>query len=127
MSDELKPVRCGCGGRPIIEYGEDGICRVHCSFCLTGTVYHRNKAEAITAWNRAMGADQFRDLTKKVEPEQKKGKWEEREVDSMTITDYQSAKCSVCGKYLTTPYQDYFDNYKYCPHCGARLEWNEDA
>ena len=25
MTDELKPVRCGCGGRPIIEYGEDAM------------------------------------------------------------------------------------------------------
>ena len=56
MSDKLTPVRCGCGGRPQIEFSEDGICRVRCSFCLTGTVYHRNKAEAVEAWNRAMGA-----------------------------------------------------------------------
>ena len=56
MSEELRPVRCGCGGRPIIEYGEDGICRVRCSFCLTGTVYHRNKSKAVQAWNRAMSA-----------------------------------------------------------------------
>lgn len=37
------------------------------------------------------------------------------------IEEWQSAKCSACGSYHTTPYMYYFDNYNYCPHCGARM------
>ena len=37
------------------------------------------------------------------------------------IEEWQSAKCSACGRYHTTPYMYYFDNYNYCPHCGARM------
>jgi predicted RNA-binding Zn-ribbon protein involved in translation (DUF1610 family) len=58
-------------------------------------------------------------------PERKKGKWVERKVYSMTIMDYQHAKCSVCGKYLTTPYQYYFDEFKYCPNCGSEMTRGE--
>lgn len=54
--------------------------------------------------------------------EPKKGKWEEREVSSEKVIDeWQSARCSVCGKYHTTPYMYYFVNYNYCPNCGARM------
>lgn len=49
------------------------------------------------------------------------GEWVERKVieDGKAIEEWQSAKCSVCGKYHTTPYMYYFDHYNYCPHCGA--------
>lgn len=40
---------------------------------------------------------------------------------STAIDEWQSAKCSVCGKYHTTPYLYYFDEYKYCPNCGALM------
>lgn len=55
--------------------------------------------------------------------ERKTGKWEEREVlTEKVIDEWQSARCSVCGKYHTTPYMYYFDNYSFCPNCGARIE-----
>lgn len=65
--------------------------------------------------------------TIKPEPERKTGKWIERDViykpeASKTIEEWQSAKCSVCGKYHTTPFLYYFENYNFCPHCGARME-----
>lgn len=48
--------------------------------------------------------------------------WIERTVsDDAVIEEWQSAKCSACGRYHTTPYMYYFDNYNYCPHCGARM------
>ena len=57
------------------------------------------------------------------EPERKKGKWEEKEVEASTaIDEWQSARCSVCGKYHTTPYVYYFDEFNYCPNCGAKME-----
>lgn len=56
------------------------------------------------------------------------GKWTEKKVThednrrSTIIADWQSAKCSNCGKYHTTPYLYYFDHYNYCPNCGAKME-----
>ena len=53
------------------------------------------------------------------------GEWTEKEVmvdEDTNITEWQSARCSVCGKYHTTPYMYYFDNFNYCPNCGARME-----
>jgi len=52
------------------------------------------------------------------------GKWEEKEyfdLENTTIEQMQSARCSVCGKYHTTPFSYYFTEYNYCPSCGARL------
>ena len=52
--------------------------------------------------------------------ERKKGQWEEREVSSDNVIDeWQSARCSVCGKYHTTPYMYYFDKFSFCPNCGS--------
>ena len=62
----------------------------------------------------------------------KHGKWIERKVThednrrSTIIADWQSAKCSNCGKYHTTPYLYYFFNDNYCPNCGATMERSED-
>lgn len=58
--------------------------------------------------------------------ERKTGKWQERKVLSEKVIDeWQSARCSVCGRYHTTPYMYYFDDYSYCPNCGARMEGEE--
>jgi hypothetical protein len=62
--------------------------------------------------------------------QRKKGQWIEREVfhRNKTIEEWQSAKCSVCGRYHTTPYMYYFQIYNYCPCCGARMkEGGEDV
>ena len=54
--------------------------------------------------------------------ERKKGEWEEKTVcDEDVIEQWQSARCSTCGKYHTTPYLYYFDEYNYCPNCGADM------
>lgn len=61
----------------------------------------------------------------------KRGKWMEQKVTheenrrSTIIADWQSAKCSNCGKYHTTPYLYYFDNYNFCPNCGAFMHDSE--
>ena len=49
------------------------------------------------------------------------GMWIEKEVSDAVIDEWQSARCSVCKKYHTTPYMYYFDNYNYCPNCGAKM------
>lgn len=62
------------------------------------------------------------DVLPSVTPEQEHGKWEEKAVsDEKVIDEWQSARCSACGKYHTAPYMYYFNNYNYCPNCGARM------
>lgn len=54
--------------------------------------------------------------------ERKKGKWEEKTIrDDVVITEWQSARCPVCKRYHTTPYMYFFQDYNYCPTCGARM------
>lgn len=64
-----------------------------------------------------------------VEP--KCGEWLEKEIvsdndSSPIITQWQSARCSVCDKYHTTPYSYYFSDYNYCPNCGADMRGETD-
>lgn len=62
-----------------------------------------------------------------VEP--KSGRWIEKahhHNDDVPIDEWQSACCSVCGKYHTTPYAYRFYEYKYCPACGAKMEGAEE-
>lgn len=58
--------------------------------------------------------------------ERKKGEWLEKEViddrKDAKIQQWQQARCSCCNKWHTTPYMYYFENYDYCPNCGARME-----
>lgn len=62
--------------------------------------------------------------------ERKHGEWKERETfcvtDDPIITEWQSARCSTCGKYHTTPYMYYFTNFNYCPNCGADMRGAEE-
>ena len=55
----------------------------------------------------------------------KHGEWEEKETylndGDCEITEWQSARCSKCGKYHTTPYMYSFDNFNFCPNCGAKM------
>ena len=65
------------------------------------------------------------------EPERKKGEWIEiswSEPDpNGCCTSYaiQSAKCSICGKYHTTPYLYRLDYFPYCPNCGAEMRGDQ--
>ena len=59
------------------------------------------------------------------------GEWKEKTKfhnadDNPIIEEWQSARCSVCGKYHTTPYLYYFDDYNYCPNCGAKMKGADD-
>lgn len=52
------------------------------------------------------------------------GEWEDKEVFETAveyIEQWQSARCSACGKYHTTPYMYHFDYFNYCPNCGAKM------
>ena len=61
------------------------------------------------------------------EPEQTEGIWTECDVfdnADYEIPQWQSAQCTKCGKYHTTPYMYYFHKFQYCPNCGARMGEN---
>lgn len=78
--------------------------------------------------------EQWLDTIPSINIDRPQGEWTEREVfrsdDNDTsnpiIDDWQSAKCSVCGKYHTTPYLYYFDNFNFCPNCGAQMKGVDD-
>lgn len=56
------------------------------------------------------------------------GRWTEQHVDyasDCAIDEVQTAKCSVCGFYHTTPYLYSFTDYKFCPNCGADMRGDE--
>ena len=61
-----------------------------------------------------------------IEANPAEGTWEEKETfcvtdDDPIISQWQSARCSECGKYHTTPYMYHFNDYNYCPNCGAKM------
>lgn len=66
------------------------------------------------------------DNTPSINIDRPQGEWEEKTTfhnadDNPIIEEWQSARCSVCHKYHTTPYIYYFDNYNFCPNCGADM------
>ena len=73
-------------------------------------------------WVRYRAVEQVIKESPSVTPKRKTGKWEEKAVsDEKVIDEWQSARCSACGKYHTAPYMYYFNNYNFCPNCGARM------
>lgn len=58
--------------------------------------------------------------------ERKTGKWVERHHayadEEKAIEEWQSCKCSVCGRYDTRPYLYYFSEPRFCSWCGAKME-----
>ena len=135
--DEPKPVNCGCGGEVwafMTLYPENPerpyICQ--CRNCFTRTGGYPTEAEAITAWNRAMGAE----VTFKYEIGRRSGKTLERAIDFLRRSGWlqehdraltqieRTAKvmndginyCENCEGYVEAP-------MAYCPYCGCRLEW----
>ena len=116
MNDELKPVKCGCGGEAQIR--QDGtLYYVRCPECGTESADYQFPVEAIEAWNRAMGADQFRDLTKKIERTAK-----------VDCKRYIGTSTGIVGEIKVTGiceicHNAVVDRYSFCPNCGSRLEW----
>ena len=58
-----------------------------------------------------------------------RGNWIEKEViddrKDAKIPQWQQAQCSICGKWNTTPYMYYFDEFDFCPNCGADMRGEE--
>ena len=56
------------------------------------------------------------------------GEWQEKETfnnEDSIIEHWQSARCSMCERYHTTPYMYYFNDYNFCPYCGADMRKGE--
>jgi hypothetical protein len=114
MINELKLVRCGCGGEahhdtvrgwnPVREDAFVLWHRVICKNCGTQTKVFYIEAEAIEAWNKAMGAKDINVPSKNIVT-----------IDTLT-TDMNHVGYCKCG-YLVNA------EWKYCPSCGCRLEW----
>ena len=64
--------------------------------------------------------------------EPNRGEWEEKETFSVADDDpiierWQSARCSMCERYHTTPYMYYFNDYNFCPYCGADMRERKES
>ena len=63
------------------------------------------------------------------QPERKKGKWTEKHHaysdEESVIEEWQSCRCSECGRYDTRPYMYYFSEPNYCSYCGADMRGEE--
>lgn len=122
MTDELKPIRCGCGGEgktsaTLVDFlGKDMRYSIRCEDCGIMTNFYHTETEAVTAWNRAMGTD----------------------VQTLMKVFAYDATCAVCEKkkertakvdvddgdyYCGNCAQELGASYRYCPTCGATLEW----
>ena len=102
MTNNLEPVRCGCGGEAKVDTKLVSCApverkRIYCSKCYISTEWMKSEAEAVTAWNKAMG---------------------ERTVKAIRKPEAFFYRCE-CGYGLCCEKND----INYCPQCGARLEW----
>ena len=115
MSEELKPVRCGCGGEAEAIVLEDYETNkpwhiVQCNKCKIETDEYRTKSEAITAWNKAMDAKDINVPNKfatDINVGNKTAKFKQ---------DGEFLRCGKCNHIVDS-------GYKYCPKCGSRLEF----
>lgn len=117
MSDELKPVRCGCGGDVEIIKHPNGKYTVSCTRggCMANVGWCPDEKTAITAWNKAMGAKDINVPTK-----ERTAKVIDKSVDRHSISDFDwTGKCEKCGNEI----QYAFD---YCPYCGSSLDWSDN-
>lgn len=128
MNDELKPVKCGCGGEAEIFHiapeGYKGSYCVRCVNCLTQSPFFTgNKEKAIEVWNTAMGAryvtdEVFDKIKDEVVEDVLKSVKIERTAKVKVLYKDESVifgHCE-CGQAVNT-------YSTYCLSCGARLEW----
>ena len=126
MTDELKPVLCGCGGEAEIgkKYLMGNLPDVYviCGNCSIRTGEYYSEAEAVEAWNTAMGTNTRRllevlvhDATDNSLPVEQTAKVKHLERRSETSMSWEGI-CTNCGSYT-------IHEMNYCFHCGARLEW----
>lgn len=81
-------------------------------------------------WSRCKRGGDFEDACCAIEnaptiEERKNGKWIDKYHayfdEEKAIEEWQSCKCSVCGRYDTRPYMYYFKEPHFCSWCGADM------
>ena len=107
MTEELKPVLCGCGGEVVIMPTPSGRFAVGCQKCDICTGLYNTETEAITAWNTAMGAKDINVPNK--------GEW----INVSKTAWLPEFQCSKCG-------EKYTYRHNFCPNCGADMR-DEDV
>ena len=129
MCEELKPVKCGCGGEAKVETDHDTFVpgepidwkRVRCSECNIRTTWRSTETEAITAWNRAMSGSAeeklksfWNGMSAEMKEERKKGHWTGDCCSCCGVSKYNYIKMvdDECGP---------FGTWNFCPHCGADM------
>lgn len=119
--DKLQLLPCGCGGEA---HHDSASCwnpeeeewmpnfwhRVICKNCGTQTKAFYTEAEAIEAWNKAMGKD--------IDVPAKERTYK---VTDIHVDEYY---CPACGAEILHDHEDKGDNY--CRECGAKLDWSEE-
>jgi len=119
-----KPVNCGCGGNVDVHFigntyigdyhkftGKYFIC---CEKCGVKTPICKTREEAIEIWNKAIG-----ERTAKVI---KRGQTVAITPPNQTtnVIETRTSLWDECGNCGT---MGMYRGWKYCPQCGARLEW----
>lgn len=131
MTDELKPVKCGCGGPTKIDYicietyshehdcqVVEPVYRVFCKQCGISTpCAYPTEADAVTAWNRAMAGNVYPCTTPN-------GVYTSGCAITNTSSpnaDFHPVRDCMVGT-ERTPKVDWINGEPYCPMCGDRLE-----
>lgn len=136
MTDNTKPVRCGCGGEAQIAkkflMGNLPDVYVLCGNCSIRTGEYYSAAEAIEAWNLAMGTD-ARTLMKVFAYDATCAVCEKKKERTAKVIEHDASITDTDGyKYHRSEYlcgnckKKVFGGDEYCSHCGCRLDWNEN-
>lgn len=112
----------------IIEEEEKGLETSEFQLAAIACINHIKEAPTVKAWTRAEhNADAFHAYVEGKKSAMKHGEWLEKEVSRIALDgEMQSARCSCCGLYHTTPFLYYFTEYKYCPNCGAKMDGGDE-
>lgn len=152
QTEEVKPVRCGCGGEALISTWTgsnatvvNDCTTVYCEKCGMQTRIYRTESEAIEAWNRAMGADRGFDewctdckeydhdkhccprwnrVIKNCVNEVRE-KYDERtaKVEKVDMPSEHNKVYKCSECGQYTHRTSWSSPVNYCTNCGARLEW----
>ena len=126
MSDELKPVPCGCGGEAELEPRRSRamyMCYALRCPCCGIEIRRKTESEVITAWNKAMGAKDT-NVPYKFATDIVGNKVLTAKVKNLRRIDgglwyVDCGNCGNCGN-------DVNNAQNFCPHCGASLWWDKN-
>lgn len=123
MTDDFKLVRCGCGGKAVvIGDADNNIYFVKCDKCWISTNLFHSKAEAITAWNKAMSAKDI-NVPNEFATDTNVGNKERTAKVGDQIFNHSYPH--ILGAWMGTCECGELVSYsnKYCHMCGAKLDW----